>query len=279
MSRLARFTQKLFGSTAGTDQIAEYGSLAAGSPQRYSGATITPAIVQALGNYLQGWNAAVVGLKSPAIEDMNALCYLFGYQLAYNMQAGIPEWDAGTTYYIGSIAQDGAGNIYSSKTDNNLNNALSSSANWQLMVSSGSPQFSSQINYVTTSSSFADMTNATVTLKTTGRPVEIKLVGSGVVTSYIQMIQSAAASNTGGQAFVRLVIDGSTANTIEWLVGFPSSSSANQYTLPPSVVQFIDPSPTAGNHTYKLQAAVSNGGVGGAMTLTFGDQKLCAYEI
>jgi hypothetical protein len=111
--------------------MAEFGSLAAGSPTTYSGSTITPAIIQTLSNYLSGWLSAVVGANSPAIEDMNALCYLFAYQLSYLMQLGVSEWDSGTTYYIGSVVQDGAGNLFVSLTNANLNNALTSAANWR----------------------------------------------------------------------------------------------------------------------------------------------------
>jgi hypothetical protein len=129
MSRLSRYTQKIFGSIAGTNQIAEFGSFAAGSPQRYTGATITPTIVQALSNYLSGWFAAVEGSYSPAIEDMNALCYLYAFQLAYLMQQGVAEWDSGTTYYTGSLAQS-SGVTYVSLTDTNLNNPVTDSGNW-----------------------------------------------------------------------------------------------------------------------------------------------------
>ena len=99
MSRLTRYTQKLFGSTAGTGRISEFGSLQAGTPTTYSGTTVTPVDIQALSNFLQGWDGAVIGNNSPAIQDLTALDYLWGYQLSYILQVGIPEWDAGTTYY------------------------------------------------------------------------------------------------------------------------------------------------------------------------------------
>lgn len=130
MSKLSRFTQKVFGSIAGGNQMAEFGSLAAGTPLRFSGATISPSIVQNLSNYLTGWFGAVIGGNSPAIEDMNSLCYLFGYQLTYLMQEGVAEWDTDTIYYIGSIANDGIGNLYTSITDTNTGNPVSNTANW-----------------------------------------------------------------------------------------------------------------------------------------------------
>lgn len=134
MARFPRYTQKTFGTTAGSNQMAEFGSLSAGSPARFSGSTITPALVQALAPYTAGWFSAVIGQNSPAIEDMNALCYLFGYQLAYLMQSGLPEWDSGTTYYTNNIVNL-SGVIYTSRTDNNLNNNPSSSpSNWALTI-------------------------------------------------------------------------------------------------------------------------------------------------
>lgn len=129
MSRLARYTQYLFASQAGTNQLAKYGSLAASAPQRYNGTTITPAIVQALSNYLEGWFGASIGSNSPAEEDMNSLFYLMAYQLCYLFQVGIGEWDAATPYYMGSLAQS-SGVTYVSLTDNNVNHALTDSSNW-----------------------------------------------------------------------------------------------------------------------------------------------------
>lgn len=136
MAKLTRYTQQVFGSSASANQMAQFGSLAAGSPLTYSGATITPAIVQQLSNYLTGWFGAVVGANSPAEEDMNAIMYLFAYQLAYGMQTGVPEWDAGTTYFKGSICTDttGQGLMYVSLTDTNLNNPLTSTTNWKFMA-------------------------------------------------------------------------------------------------------------------------------------------------
>lgn len=124
MPRLPRFTQKIFGSNAGTNQLAQYGSLAAGTPQRYNGTTITPTIIQSLTQYLNGWFAGVIGLNSPAIEDMNALFYLVTYQLAQILQSGMPEWDSGTTYFIDNIVNYN-GILYQSLVDDNLNSTPS----------------------------------------------------------------------------------------------------------------------------------------------------------
>lgn len=165
MSKLNRYAQKLFGSTAPNNSMSEFGSLANGTPARYSGATITPDIIQDL-NYPGGWQAAVLGGNSPCIEDMNSLCYLFGYQLSYLMQQGIAEWNAATTYFIGSLVNDGSGIIYVSKTNNNLNNALSSTANWRTYLQAPTVQ---------------SITSGTGTYTTPAgvKYLKVKMIGSG----------------------------------------------------------------------------------------------------
>lgn len=132
MARLSRVTQSIFGSNAGFDQIAQFGSLAAEAPVF----TTNIATIQALSEYLVGWFGAVIGNYSPAIEDMNALFYLITTQMAYSFQEGVPEWDAGTTYYTGSLVQS-SGVMYVSLTDSNLNNAVTSTTNWATPTQNG----------------------------------------------------------------------------------------------------------------------------------------------
>jgi hypothetical protein len=124
--KIVRKLQKLFGSTAPSTDIGKFGSLAAGAP-----ATSTdPDIIQSLPNYLQGWKGAVIGGNSPAIEDVNAIDFLFARQLAYIFQNGIPEWDTATEYFINSYVSRN-GNIFKSLTDNNISNDPDlSPANW-----------------------------------------------------------------------------------------------------------------------------------------------------
>lgn len=130
MPRLTRATQKIFGSTASVNQRGVIGSFAAGAPA-YS---TDPETIQSLSNYLQGWYGVVVGQNSPAIQDMNALDFLITRQLAYLFESGVSEWDAETTYYIGSLATDSTGQIFVSLADNNLNNALTDTTKWRLIT-------------------------------------------------------------------------------------------------------------------------------------------------
>ncbi len=126
MAKIPRKVAKIFGSTASAGDIRQFGSFAAGAPVT----TTDPATIQALANWLTGWLGAVVGGNSPTIEDMNAICYVFAYQLSYLMQEGIAEWETNTIYYKGSLASDGNGVVYVSLTDSNSGNALTSTSNW-----------------------------------------------------------------------------------------------------------------------------------------------------
>lgn len=130
MARLARITQKLFGSSAGANQFSKFGSLAAGTPEF----TTDPSLMQSLTQFLTGWYGAVVGNKSPPIQDMNTLFYLAFYQLCYLLQAGVPEWDTGTEYFQGDVVNVG-GDLFASRTDNNLGNDPSTDVvNWRTSI-------------------------------------------------------------------------------------------------------------------------------------------------
>ncbi len=129
MAKLTRITQTIFASLAGINQIGEFGSLAQGTPTT----TTDPAAVQTA-TFAAGWFAAVLGNNSPAMEDMNGVFFEITYQLAYLCQAGVQEWDNATAYYIGSIANDGTGNLYVSITNNNVNNVLTDTGNWKSLT-------------------------------------------------------------------------------------------------------------------------------------------------
>ena len=128
MSKLDRKIQKIFGGSntdpAGT--IAKFGSLKVGTPA-YSR---DPDVIQELPGYDQGWTGATVRNNIAPLQDMNALQYLFSYQLAYLMQSGVPEWDARQDYYEGSFCNSG-GILYVSTQNNNCGNDVSNASYWR----------------------------------------------------------------------------------------------------------------------------------------------------
>lgn len=134
MAKLTRILQKVFGVNAGTDERAQIGSFAAGAPAF----TTDLNTMQSLANYGQGLFGVCVGENSPALEDLNSLYYLMTRQLAYLMQAGVAEYDSGTSYYIGSIVNV-SGVTYVSLTDDNLSNPVTDVTKWKVQAGNNFP--------------------------------------------------------------------------------------------------------------------------------------------
>jgi len=129
MARLSRITHKIFGSTSGANGV--FGSAADGTKV----ISTSLATLMSKAAWLTGWGTATIGAsKYPAIEEMNAVDNVHSTQIGYLLQQGIPEYDAGTTYYQNNIVVNPSTyQLFGSVTDNNLGNALSSGANWQLL--------------------------------------------------------------------------------------------------------------------------------------------------
>lgn len=115
-TKLVRQTLYQFGSTVnGASEVGVYGSGATGSPSYTSSITL----MQSLGAWSRGWAAETIANNRPFLEDMNAVDCVFGYQLSYMMQMGIPEYDTtgNSVYFLNSICQSG-GIVYQVINDN-----------------------------------------------------------------------------------------------------------------------------------------------------------------
>jgi hypothetical protein len=133
VAKLTRKLQKIFaGGIVAPNNIAEFGSLKAG----LAAYSTDPDEIQT-DEWLLGWAGATVNNNAPALQDMNALAFLITRQLAYLFESGVPEWDATTTYYVGNIVSDGAGNLYRSVANSNLNNIVTLTDYWLKANSEG----------------------------------------------------------------------------------------------------------------------------------------------
>lgn len=97
MAKFTRQTLTPFAGSPGFEQVIQFGSVT--SPVY----TTNVQTIQALSAWTAGWYSATVGGYSPAIEDMNAVLYVAFQELCEILQDGIAYYDAGTTYYAGSI--------------------------------------------------------------------------------------------------------------------------------------------------------------------------------
>lgn len=133
-----------------------------------------------------------------------------------------------------------------------------------IVTSSSSSSFSGS------SGSPADITNMTVTITTTGRPVQVCLQSDGSNNSARIYV---TASNDNIAADLYLVRDSSTTIAIPRLaVGFsPSSTSTTVEAL--AFYCYID-TPSAASHTYKWQYGISN-----SSTINVQNMKTIAFEL
>ncbi len=134
MAKLPRITSVPFGSGGTTDDFETFGSTAVGGTN-YSKDI---AAIQATATWLTGWRAALIASKAPLLQDLNGKMLVDSYMLSYLMQAGVAEWDAATTYYIGSlVTKPGTSQVFASLVDTNTGSALpsapASNANWQFI--------------------------------------------------------------------------------------------------------------------------------------------------
>lgn len=129
MAQITRTFHKIFGLTGTSDNFGKFGSAKAGA------AITTKDLTTIVANsaWSTGLQDAVVGgNKAIALEEMNGLMYVHSVQMGYLFQSGIPEYNAATTYFIGSVVRVGA-YWYTSLTDNNTGNqppVAASDANW-----------------------------------------------------------------------------------------------------------------------------------------------------
>lgn len=128
MARLPRVTSKLFAENA--TEVGQFGSLNAGTKVT----TTDIATIQGLPAWSNGWQAATLGDNCyPTLQERNGLDKVQSYMTNYLYQEGVPEWDAGTTYYVGNLVKLINGTnvqIYKSMVDNNTA-ALSDTTSWE----------------------------------------------------------------------------------------------------------------------------------------------------
>lgn len=124
--------------------------------------------------------------------------------------------------------------------------------------------------FSTTSGTFVDVTNLSVTITTTGRPVYVGLQSDGTAGGSLNGGHNAGASGIAGFEILR----GATIIT-GVAVGIVAAGDASVYlSVPHSTLHVIDV-PVAGTYTYKVQAkTITAGGFAGVE-----NGKLVAYEL
>jgi hypothetical protein len=135
MTKIANYVQSIFaGSIPPTNVLSIFGALKAGNnpSSSYSSNIET---LQSLAAWDEGLVSAMINLYNPALQDINTLFHVPSNFIAYCKQAGLPEWKANITYYMGSLVSDGLGSIYRSLVDTNLNQPFTDATKWFMVDS------------------------------------------------------------------------------------------------------------------------------------------------
>lgn len=141
-------------------------------------------------------------------------------------------------------------------------------------VAAGGFASSSGVTFTTNNGGIDVVTGLTVTITTTGRPIFVGLVTSGIADSYIKLLY-AAGNIVEGQVFIYGGASGTTELGQIHLISTGYAAGSGAYLqMPPSAISYID-TPAAGTYTYLIKASSTSS----AFTLTFQNVKLVAYEI
>lgn len=172
------------------------------------------------------------------------------------------KWTISATIFILPVLALGA---YKQKLP--ASSAASTAGSGGVALSSGSGSFS------TSSGAYTAVTNMSVTLTTTGRPVFIGMIPDGAFTqSGVSITQTSASSftATGSQEFLR----GATVTGVHQVnSSLNASNTGGGYGLPCSSLSTID-FPAAGTYTYSAKVALTSGS-----SFSVSNCKLVAYEL
>lgn len=130
-------------------------------------------------------------------------------------------------------------------------------------------------SFAVTSSTPADVTNSNVILTTTGRSVEVRLMGSPDTSNagYIGIDVTGNAPELSGRVII--LRDSAVICTYRIHIQVDAANIHN-FRIPSSSVSCIDFEPPAGQHLYKAQAALDAGGANGLLVF---ETILVAREI
>jgi hypothetical protein len=139
------------------------------------------------------------------------------------------------------------------------------------MESVGQQISSSSGTFFSTSTSLTDVTNLSVSITTTGRPVRLELIGDD--SSNSSFVSVSSTSSGFHEAVIAFVNDGSVISR-HAVGGSASVSSTTSFKFPPSAFSYLD-RPTAGTYTYKVSVSAFVN----TQEVNVRQCKLVAYEL
>ena len=213
-----------------------------------------------------------VGVAAP----IDAASYILRYNGGYPSPAGnaivlaAPSALSGVYQYTLPATYPSSTSFLTMSTSGTIANTISTTQGiTRSMQAAVGQQISSSCgSFFTTSTTYTPVTNLSVSITTTGRPVVLMLMSDG--SSNISSV--GCGTSGGGSSIIYFAFYRGASQISQSLVGVTLAADTSIYE-PPSSVQFID-TPTAGTYTYSLKVLTS--------ATSFGFLNFCvlvAYEL
>ena len=231
MAKLPRVTSKIFASNAAEGDIGQFGSALTGTKVP----TDDISIIQALPAYETGWRGAVVSDRNyPTLQEMNGLQKTFSQQIAYILQNGMPEWDAGTTYYTDQFCRVGSMFYVSLQDENTGNNPTSTTGYWEIwnpaegtyantdlsnLSPTGQNKLDSKLSDTQVTNCILSSTNANITNNSVS---DASYVNQGCTVSESNVVSGFSANN-----YILLSKTMTSANAFTLEIPFTTGSNVN----------------------------------------------------
>lgn len=230
----------------------------------YSGSTTNILSFTKQANQAMSLDGGNVTIREPAVTSAHGITLKSPTSLGADYNVTFPAAVPGSTSFVTMGTSGALANSVS--TVGGITKSMQASVGQQLSTT-GSGSFSGS------AASFTTVTNATVTITTTGRPVMVACVvddSLGGTAGYLGLSGSGAAATAEG--FLQFLRDGATSLGSTYVRSYVQGSGIISFGIPPSSMWVLD-TPSAGSHTYALQYRTD----GGTMYVT--NVKVLAYEL
>jgi hypothetical protein len=260
------------------------GSLTAPASATYSSGSKTFTWLADSGKSAAMDNGAVI-IRETNVASAKGVTLASASGLVADYQLTLPAALPGSNQYVtsnssGVLSFSSADAIGSAMTATGANAVASSRTRTvSSTVAAGGVAISSSCGLVAVGTSLSDVTNLSVTITTTGRPVWVGLVSDGTGGSDYAMFNVFQSSVTFCALIVNIVRDSTEISRV--LIQPTVDTSATENTIglaiPGTALHHVDTgvNGSASTYTYKVQAQKN---VAGA-TATVGYMKLVAYEL